>query len=62
MSDVQFPATRIVHCSNGPIPCCDAHAAQLVGLMSFLGAHVGQTPALHNEQCTNCVNELGEKD
>jgi hypothetical protein len=62
MSEIKYPATRIVHWPNGPVPCCDAHAAQLAGLAGFLGAHVAQTVALHDEQCANCVNEANVKE
>jgi len=60
MSDIKYPATRIVHWPNGPVPCCDTHAAQLAGLAGFLGSHVAQTPALDGEECMNCVHEAKE--
>lgn len=52
-----YPATRTVHCPNGPVDCCDDHAAQLTGLMRFLGAHVVHTHPKDGAQCSNCVNE-----
>lgn len=58
---MSHPAIAIVHAPNGPVPCCDEHARQLRGLFSFLGAHVGITPALNGEECTNCVNEAANQ-
>ncbi len=53
----KWPATRIVHCPNGPVNACDEHAKQITGLMSFLGAHIVHTAAADGAQCENCVNE-----
>lgn len=54
---VTFPATRTVHWPSGPVNACDNHAAQLVELSNFLGAHVGVTAAPNDSQCANCQNE-----
>lgn len=55
--DFKFPATRIVHCPSGPVACCDNHAAQVTGLMNFMGAHVAHTAAAPDDECTNCRND-----
>jgi hypothetical protein len=52
----QFPATRTVHCPNGPVHACDDHAANITGLMAFLGIHAVHTAAPDNAECENCVN------
>ena len=56
-----FPATRTVHYPSGPTNACDEHAAQLTGLMRFLGGHVVHTAAPDGAQCDNCVNEAKDK-
>lgn len=54
---VTFPATLTVHWPSGPVNACDDHAAKVVGLSNFLGAHVSVTAAPGNSQCTICMNE-----
>lgn len=55
------PAIAIVHTVSGPVPCCDEHARQLRGLYQFLGGHVGITPAINGEECSNCANEAASQ-
>lgn len=55
--EVKYPATHVAHWATGPVNCCGEHARQLVGLGSFLGAHVALTKAEDGAECSNCVNE-----
>lgn len=57
-----YPATRTVHCPNGPTHACDEHAAQITGLMQYLGAHVVHTAAPDGAQCANCVNAASNNE
>ncbi len=52
-----YPAAVTMHCPTGPVHSCYMHAAQIRGLMGFLGTHVGETDAPDGAQCANCVNE-----
>ena len=51
-----FPANWIVHTPNGPIPCCDNHADDVMTLMEFMGVHTTRQ-ATSGVECVNCVNE-----
>ncbi len=57
MTDTKFPATHTVHWPSGPVDACAEHAAQLIGLAKFTGAHVVATEAGEGAECGNCVNE-----
>jgi hypothetical protein len=54
---MEFPATMLVHWPSGPVPCCDEHGRQLIGLGSFLGSHVVATTLDAPAECVNCMNE-----
>lgn len=60
MSD--YPATHLVHAPNGPVAACDKHARGIIGLFSFLGAHVVCTAAAPDAQCANCINEAAKTE
>ena len=55
--EITFPATHIAHWATGPVPCCEEHCRQIVGLGKFMGAHVAVTKPTEPANCTNCVNE-----
>ena len=54
---IKYPATHLVHCSSGPVYACAKHAAGIINLMKFMGAHTIATKADPGHECSNCVNE-----
>lgn len=52
-----YPATLLVHCPQGPEPCCEKHARGLMGLMRFMGAHTVAQKIDPGLECNNCRNE-----
>lgn len=55
--DKVMPATHVAHWATGPVPCCEEHCRQIVGLGNFMGAHVAVTVPTEDADCTNCANE-----
>lgn len=60
MSETTYPATVMVHWPTGPVPACDEHAQQLVGLGGFLGSHIAVTRLEQDAECENCRHEAPE--
>ena len=56
-TEIEYPATCMAHWSSGPVPACDEHAQQLVGLGQFMGLHVALTTLSEPAECENCKNE-----
>ncbi len=57
-NEIKYPATVIVHWATGPVPCCQNHANQLIGLGKFMGGHTVVTEGTDPDaECENCINE-----
>ena len=55
-TEAPYPASLIVHTPSGPVPACEAHAAKIKVLLSFMGCHTNATPAPEGAECPNCRN------